>query len=65
MKKLIAITALLAICCSSAFAGWSPWSWSFKWGQGQAHKGGMSSIALSLSQSEKDELEDHTLFNEA
>ena len=35
MKKLIAITALLAICCGSAFAGWSPWNWSFKWGQGQ------------------------------
>ena len=38
MKKLIAITALLAICCSSAFAGWSPWTWSFKWGQTQGQK---------------------------
>jgi hypothetical protein len=49
MKNLIVITALLAICCGSASAGWSPWSWSFKWGQGQSHKGSMSSIGLSLS----------------
>ena len=49
MRRLLLVIALLVLCCGSASAGWSTWSWSFKWGQSQTHKGGMSSIALSLS----------------